>query len=117
MSSDTRTVVTSREIPSHCSPVMDCVFKAISDPTRRHLLEQLRASAMTVNQMADHLPISRPAVSQHLRALREAQLVTVQTSGTRRVYMFNDAGFRHLQAWIETFSIRQNPGGGTEPVR
>lgn len=110
MNSDS--TATSPEIYGHCSSVRDCVFKAISDPTRRYLLEQLKNSAMTVNQMADRLPITRPAVSQHLKALRDAQLVTVENRGTHRVYVFNDTGLLDLKAWIEKLIPRHR---GKEP--
>ncbi|PYE31644.1 ArsR family transcriptional regulator [Rhizobium sp. PP-F2F-G38] len=88
----------------------DRLFNAISDSRRRYLLEQLMVSPMTVKQMSDRLPISRPRVSQHLKVLRDAQLVLVQTCGTRRVHMINNAAFQPLQTWIDNFrapSIRE----------
>jgi DNA-binding transcriptional ArsR family regulator len=78
-------------------------FAAISDPNRRHLLEELRRSPRTVNQLAEGLPISRPAVSQHLKALLESNLVTVTSDGTRRIYAINAKGFQKLNLWLDQF--------------
>lgn len=68
-------------------------FDAISDPNRRHLLEELRRAPRTVNELAEGLPISRPAVSQHLKALLDSNLVSVSASGTKRIYAINKPGF------------------------
>ncbi|KKX30431.1 metalloregulator ArsR/SmtB family transcription factor [Rhizobium sp. LC145] len=78
-------------------------FAAIADPNRRHLLEELRRSPKTVNELAQGLPISRPAVSQHLKALLESNLVTVAARGTRRVYSVNNKGFDKLNLWLDQF--------------
>lgn len=76
---------------------------AISDPHRRHLLEELRRGPRTVNELASGLPISRPAVSQHLRALLESGLVGVTASGTRRIYEIDSSGFVPLNLWLDQF--------------
>lgn len=78
-------------------------FSAISDPNRRFLLEQLRRAPRTVNELAQGLTISRPAVSQHLRALRECNLVQVTAQGTKRVYTVNNHGFDKLNLWLDQF--------------
>jgi DNA-binding transcriptional ArsR family regulator len=78
-------------------------FAAIADPNRRHLLEELRRSPKTVNELAQGLPISRPAVSQHLRALLESNLVHVKSEGTRRIYSVNAKGFDKLNLWLDQF--------------
>lgn len=78
-------------------------FQAIADPNRRHLLEELRRKPRTVNELAQGLPISRPAVSQHLKALLDCNLVTVTNQGTRRIYAVNTGGFMHLNLWIDQF--------------
>jgi DNA-binding transcriptional ArsR family regulator len=78
-------------------------FVAISDPNRRYLLEELRRSPRTVNELAQGLPISRPAVSQHLKALLESNLVTVTANGTRRIYAVNGKGFDRLNLWLDQF--------------
>ncbi|MBB3236210.1 ArsR/SmtB family transcription factor [Phyllobacterium endophyticum] len=78
-------------------------FAAISDPNRRYLLEELRRGPKTVNELATGLPISRPAVSQHLKALLDARLVSVKAEGTRRIYTVDDSGFLHLNLWLDQF--------------
>lgn len=78
-------------------------FQAIADPNRRFLLEELRRQPRTVNELAKGLPISRPAVSQHLKALLESNLVTVTNQGTRRIYKVRTDGFLHLNLWVDQF--------------
>jgi DNA-binding transcriptional ArsR family regulator len=78
-------------------------FSAIADPNRRHLLEELRRTPRTVNELAEGLPISRPAVSQHLKALLDSDLVTVTAKGTKRIYSINAQGFTRLNLWLDQF--------------
>ncbi len=78
-------------------------FTAIADPNRRYLLEELRRTPKTVNELAKGLPISRPAVSQHLKALLDCNLVTVTSEGTRRIYAINASGFDRLNLWLDQF--------------
>jgi len=78
-------------------------FAAIADANRRHLLEELRRGPKTVGQLAEGLPVSRPAVSQHLKVLLDAGLVKAQTKGTRRIYAVNEAGFLKLNIWLDQF--------------
>jgi DNA-binding transcriptional ArsR family regulator len=78
-------------------------FTAISDPHRRFLLEELRRSPRTVNELAEGLPISRPAVSQHLKALLDCGLVSVTADGTKRIYAVNNRGFDKLNLWLDQF--------------
>jgi len=78
-------------------------FTAIADPNRRYLLEELRRSPKTVNELAQGLPISRPAVSQHLKALLDSNLVNVTAEGTRRIYSVNAKGFDKLNLWLDQF--------------
>jgi DNA-binding transcriptional ArsR family regulator len=78
-------------------------FDAIADPNRRHLLEELRRAPKTVNELAEGLPISRPAVSQHLKALLDCNLVSVSTRGTRRIYAIHRPGFDRLNLWLDQF--------------
>lgn len=66
--------------------ILNDAFVAIADPNRRHLLEELRRGPKTVGELASGLPVSRPAVSQHLKVLLDAGLVSAQAEGTRRVY-------------------------------
>jgi DNA-binding transcriptional ArsR family regulator len=65
---------------------MNLVFKALSDPTRRHVLELLRSRPMTAGDLADHFPVSKPTMSAHFAVLREANLVDVQKSGKTLIY-------------------------------
>ncbi|ESY70225.1 metalloregulator ArsR/SmtB family transcription factor [Mesorhizobium sp. B283B1A] len=78
-------------------------FMAIADPNRRHLLEELRRGPKTVNELAAGLPVSRPAVSQHLKVLLDAGLVHAKAEGTRRVYTVSNAGFLRLNIWLDQF--------------
>ncbi|MGV8938977.1 MAG: ArsR/SmtB family transcription factor [Allorhizobium sp.] len=78
-------------------------FTAIADPNRRYLLEELRRAPKTVNDLASGLPISRPAVSQHLKALLDSNLVMVTSEGTKRIYSINDRGFVKLNLWLDQF--------------
>lgn len=73
---------------------------ALADPTRRAILEMLR-KPMSVTDIAAHLPVSRPAVSQHLAVLREASLVTERRDGTRRIYSADAAGLAALRDYLE----------------
>ncbi|MGB3537440.1 MAG: metalloregulator ArsR/SmtB family transcription factor [Mesorhizobium sp.] len=78
-------------------------FTAIADPNRRYLLEELRRGPKTVNELAAGLPVSRPAVSQHLKVLLDAGLVSARAEGTRRVYAVSNAGFLKLNIWLDQF--------------
>ena len=78
-------------------------FLAIADPNRRHLLEELRRGPRTVGELAAGLPVSRPAVSQHLKILLDAGLVEVASKGTRRVYSISAGGFLKLNVWLDQF--------------
>ncbi|QND48187.1 winged helix-turn-helix transcriptional regulator [Rhizobium lusitanum] len=78
-------------------------FAAIADPNRRYLLEELRRAPKTVNELARGLPISRPAVSQHLKALLDSNLVSVTSDGTKRIYAVNGPGFDKLNLWLDQF--------------
>lgn len=79
------------------------VLTALADPTRRAILEKLRRGPQAVGDLAKEMPISRPAVSQHLRVLREAGLVSDRRAGTRRIYTPSPAGLVELQAYLERF--------------
>lgn len=76
---------------------------AIADPNRRHILEDLRRGEKTVTELAGQLPISRPAVSQHLKALLDSGLVHVRSEGTRRIYFINRPGFDRMNMWLDQF--------------
>ena len=76
-------------------------FSALGDPNRRAIVELLRPGERSVQQIADELPISRPAVSQHLRVLKQAGLVIEEARGTRRLYRLHDEGVDAARAYLE----------------
>jgi DNA-binding transcriptional ArsR family regulator len=78
-------------------------FAALADPTRRDVLERLRQGPRAVGDIARGMPVSRPAVSQHLKVLKEAGLVTDRSEGTRRVYYLDPNGLAALRAWLDRF--------------
>lgn len=75
-------------------------FGSLSDPQRRAIVELLRSGERSVQEIADALPISRPAVSRHLRLLKDAGLVTEEPRGTRRIYRLHDEGVAAVQAYL-----------------
>ena len=76
-------------------------FDALGDPSRRAILELLGAGSRSVRELADELPISRPAVSRHLRLLKEAGLVEDEAVGTRRIYRLRLEGVDAVRAYLE----------------
>jgi DNA-binding transcriptional ArsR family regulator len=78
-------------------------IQALGDPTRRSIFERLRAGPRAVGELARELPVSRPAVSQHLRVLKEAGLVTEQRNGTRRIYGVDAASVAELRDYFDGF--------------
>jgi len=76
---------------------------ALGDRTRRAIFEQLRKGPRAVGEIANELPVSRPAVSQHLRVLKEARLVTERRNGTRRIYRVDPDGLGELRAYFDEF--------------
>jgi DNA-binding transcriptional ArsR family regulator len=76
-------------------------FDALGDPNRRAIVELLGAGERSVQEIADMLPISRPAVSRHLRLLKRAGLVVEKAQGTRRIYRLHDQGVAAVQAYVE----------------
>jgi DNA-binding transcriptional ArsR family regulator len=78
-------------------------FAALADPTRREIFERLARAPRAVGELASELPISRPAVSQHLKVLKDAGLVIHETRGTRNVYEIDPNGLGELRAWLDQF--------------
>jgi DNA-binding transcriptional ArsR family regulator len=78
-------------------------LQALGDRTRRSVLEELREGPRAVGEIAARLPVSRPAVSQHLRVLKEAGLVTERQDGTRRLYRVDPGGLAELREYVEGF--------------
>ena len=77
---------------------------ALADPTRRHIFEGLRDGPRSVKAIAAGLPVSRPAVSQHLKALKDAGLVEERSEGVRRIYSIRRQGLEELRDWLDSFS-------------
>jgi DNA-binding transcriptional ArsR family regulator len=78
-------------------------WTALGDPTRRAIFERLANRPLAVGELAGELPVSRPAVSQHLKVLKEARLVTDERAGTRRVYRVDPSGVSALRADLDRF--------------
>ena len=96
VSLDLRFVGTYRSGPSELEPL-----GALGDPTRRLIFETLTRGPRSVGDLARELPVSRPAVSQHLRALKEAGLVVDRPVGTRRIYQVDPSGVEQLRAYLD----------------
>lgn len=79
------------------------VFTALADPTRRHIFEALREQPKTVGELAADQPVSRPAVSQHLKVLVAASLVRVEPQGNRRLYIIKRDGLNDLRQYLDSF--------------
>lgn len=78
-------------------------FDALGDPTRRAVLNRLRGGERSVSEIAEGMKVTRPAISQHLKILKEARLVTVHAVGTRRVYAVDSRGIQALRDWLDGF--------------
>ncbi len=81
----------------------DKVLQALADPSRREVFERLRRGPQSVGELARALPISQPAVTQHLKVLREARLVDLRRDGTRHIYRMSQEGLRELRSYVESF--------------
>ena len=81
----------------------NAAFAAIADPTRRRVLERLSVRPMAVGEIAAGMPVSRPAVSQHLKVLKEAGLVSDRQDGQRRIYAIDPKGLGAMRAWLDQF--------------
>lgn len=79
------------------------VFYAIADPTRRAILDRLRGGGVAVAELASGFDMTRPAVSKHLRVLRDARLVREERDGRQRVYRLTPAPLRDLSQWVESY--------------
>ena len=88
----------------------DDAWSALGDPSRRAIVECLAERPRAVGELADELPISRPAVSQHLKVLKDAGLVAERVAGTRRIYRLNPAGVAALRDQLDTYWNRALSG-------
>jgi DNA-binding transcriptional ArsR family regulator len=84
---------------------VDTALRALAEPTRRRILRLVRDRERTAGDIAGHFDVSRPAVSQHLRVLEDARLVTVRRDGTRRWYRARPEGLGELQRWLQTMWV------------
>jgi len=78
-------------------------FAALAEPMRTAIVERLAERPMAVGELAALLPVSRPAVSQHLKILKDAKLVRDRAEGTRRIYAIDPAGLGQIRAWLDRF--------------
>jgi DNA-binding transcriptional ArsR family regulator len=78
-------------------------FHAVADPTRRAILDRLRGGELPVATLASAFPMSRPAVSKHLRVLRDARLVRERKAGRQRLYQLTPAPLEGVAAWVESY--------------
>lgn len=83
----------------------DAAFQALADPTRRAVLELLRSGNQPAGKIAQAFPVSRPAISRHLRLLRRANLVREHRSGRHRVYQLNPAPLKAVDQWLEQYRV------------
>ena len=88
----------------------DAVFRAIADPTRREILTLLRGSQRSVGEIAENFPMSRPAISKHLRLLRSAGLVVTRQDGTARVCSLNAEPLRAVGDWLGDYESLWSEG-------
>lgn len=82
---------------------MHAAFAALADPTRREIFERIAARALSVAEIAELLPVTRPAVSQHLKVLSDAGLVDMRKEGTRHVYVVNPKGVELMRRYLDRF--------------
>jgi DNA-binding transcriptional ArsR family regulator len=83
---------------------MNTTLRALAEPNRRQIVEFLREKPRTVNEIVERLRISQPLVSNHLRVLSNAQLVRMRPNAQQRIYELEAAGFKELNAWLDSFA-------------
>lgn len=81
-------------------------FKALADPTRRHILELLRTKDLTAGEIAEHFDMTKPSLSHHLNTLKTAGLVEAERDGQNIIYSLNTSVLQDLMSWFYTFSDR-----------
>jgi DNA-binding transcriptional ArsR family regulator len=82
---------------------VDAPFEVLAEPNRRRILDLLRVADLPVGDLVDHLTVSQPAVSKHLRILRDAGLVEVHSDAQRRIYRLRTAPLQALDAWLAPY--------------
>ncbi len=93
----------NRSVTYPSSRSAEITFQALADPTRRAVLDLLRRGSQPAGQIADAFPVSRPAISKHLRLLRRAHLVREHREGRHRIYDLNPEPLRAVDSWIEQY--------------
>jgi len=93
----------NRSVTYHPAKSSDATFQAVADPTRRAVLDLLRRGSQPAGAIAQAFPVSRPAISKHLRLLRRARLVREHREGRHRVYDLNPEPLRALDSWLEQY--------------
>lgn len=81
------------------------VFHALADPTRQEILDLLRTTERSAGELAGHFPVSRPAISRHLRVLREAGLVTQRKEAQSRLYRLAPKALREVDRWLDRYRV------------
>ena len=94
-----------RSVTDSPSKAAEAAFQALADPTRRAVLDLLRRGSQPAGQIAGAFPVSRPAISKHLRLLRRAHLVREHREGRHRVYQLNPEPLRAVDSWIEQYRV------------
>ena len=94
-----------RSVTYSAARTNEATFQALADPTRRAVLDLLRRGSQPAGQIASAFPVSRPAISKHLRLLRRAHLVSEHREGRHRVYQLNPEPLRAVDSWIEQYRI------------
>lgn len=94
-----------RSVTYPASLGQEATFQALADPTRRAVLDLLRRGSQPAGQIANAFPVSRPAISKHLRLLRRAHLVREHREGRHRVYQLNPEPLRAVDSWIEQYRV------------
>jgi len=92
-----------RSVTYSTARAAEATFQALADPTRRAVLDMLRRGSQPAGQIAEAFPVSRPAISKHLRLLRRAHLVREHREGRNRVYQLNPEPLRAVDSWIEQY--------------
>jgi len=94
-----------RSVTHSPAKTTEAAFQALADPTRRAVLDLLRRGSQPAGQIASAFPVSRPAISKHLRLLRRAHLVREHREGRHRVYQLNPEPLRAVDSWIEQYRV------------
>jgi len=94
-----------RSVTYSAAKTTEAAFQALADPTRRAVLDLLRRGSQPAGQIASAFPVSRPAISKHLRLLRRAHLVREHREGRHRVYQLNPEPLRAVASWIEQYRV------------